>query len=126
MIITDYYHQSIINHHQSIINHHPNQSLWLLICVNLCQSVVYKNHLCSDFILSTDYHRLFLGHGIPRLFQRHGLAPHRNSPRHFVVTACFASSRLSLFFCGNEPCLYFSIAFMQIKPFPCGAQPCLF
>ena len=25
----------------SIINNHPNQSLWLLICVNLCQSVVY-------------------------------------------------------------------------------------
>ena len=36
MIITDYYHQS------SIIINHPNQSLWLLICVNLCQSVVYK------------------------------------------------------------------------------------
>ena len=51
-IITDFfniyrycdYHRllsSIINYHQQIINH-PNQSLWLLICVNLCQSVVYK------------------------------------------------------------------------------------
>ena len=39
-------------------------------------------------------------------------------PRHFVITACFASSRLSLFFCGNEPCLYFSIAFKLMKPFP--------
>ena len=28
---------------QIFINNHPNQSLWLLICVNLCQSVVYKN-----------------------------------------------------------------------------------
>ena len=46
-------------------------------------------------------------------------------PRHFVITACFASSRLSLL-CGNEPCLYFSIAFMQIKPFPSRSQPCLF
>ena len=35
LIITDYYHQSLI------INQ-SNQSLWLLICVNLCQSVVYK------------------------------------------------------------------------------------
>ena len=35
VIITDYYHQLII------INQ-PNQSLWLLICVNLCQSVVYE------------------------------------------------------------------------------------
>ena len=29
LIITDYYHQSLINNH-------PNQSLWLLICANLC------------------------------------------------------------------------------------------
>ena len=35
MINTDYYHKSII------INQ-SNQSLWLLICVNLCQSVVYE------------------------------------------------------------------------------------
>ena len=42
-------------------------------------------------------------------------------PRHFVITACFASSRLSLL-CGNEPCLYFSIALIQIKPLPI-AQP---
>ena len=35
VIITDYYHQSII------INQ-SNQSLRLLICVNLCQSVVYE------------------------------------------------------------------------------------
>ena len=35
---------SLINHHQSKIT---NQSLWLLICVNLCQSVVYKNYAPS-------------------------------------------------------------------------------
>ena len=42
VIITDYYHQPIIINQLSIIHNHPNQSLWLLICVNLCQSVVYK------------------------------------------------------------------------------------
>ena len=35
--------------------------------------------------------------------------------RHFVITACFASSRLSLL-CGNEQVYTFSIALMQIKP----------
>ena len=44
-------------------------------------------------------------------------------PRHFVITACFASSRLSFIlqyfnFQFIKPCLYFSIALMQIKPFP--------
>ena len=32
------YHRfiSLISNHQSIINNPPNQSLWLLICANLC------------------------------------------------------------------------------------------
>ena len=41
VIITDLHHQSII---KSLIINQPNQSLWLLICANLCQSVVYKKH----------------------------------------------------------------------------------
>src|SRR5574344_1552352 len=51
-------------------------------------------------LLGTERHGFFL--------KRHGLAPHGYLPRHFGVTACFASSRLSVLFCGNEPCLYFS------------------
>ena len=77
-----------------------------------------------NFLL--DYHRFLLGTEI------HGFILYKDTawlridkPRHFGITACFASSRLSLL-CGNEPCLYFSIALMQIKPFLCAAQPCLF
>ena len=90
----------------------------------------------SFFIVHRLSQIILFWHGNPRLFQRHGLAPHWYFPRHFVVMACFASSRLSYIFQYSnfsifqyfilEPCLYFSIAFMQIKPFPCGAQPCLF
>ena len=80
----------------------------------------------TDVFLSTDYHRLtqiiFWGTEILG-FQRHGLAPHWYFPRHFVIRACLASSRLSfIFHYFNfqfiKPCLYFSIALRQIKPFP--------
>ncbi len=30
------------------INNQSNPSLWLLICANLCKSVVYKNQLWSE------------------------------------------------------------------------------
>ena len=65
-----------------------------------------------------DYHRFhssfkmyssffIFWHGNPRLFQSHGLAPHRyNHGTSWLRLAC-ASSLLSLFFCANEPCLYF-------------------
>ena len=46
--------------------------------------------IITDFILHLKciLHSSFFWHGNPRLFQSHGLAPHRNNPRHFVVTAC--------------------------------------
>ena len=68
-------------------------------------------------LLGTEIHRFFKDTAWLRIDIFHGTS--------WLRLAC-ASSRLSLLFCGNEPCLYFSIAFMQIKPFPCGAQPCLF
>ena len=56
--------------------------------------------IIPNFILGTEIHGFF---------KRHGFSSALILSRHFVVTACFASSRLSLL-CGNEPCLYFSIA----------------
>ena len=43
-LIQIFKYQRYFDYHRllSIINNHTNQSLWLLICVNLCQSVVYK------------------------------------------------------------------------------------
>ena len=62
---------------------------------------------------------IYLGTEIHGFFKDTALAPHDYvMSRHFVVTACLASSRLSSLFWmidhipnTNEPCLYFSIAF---------------
>ena len=65
--------------------------------------------IITDFILHLKciLHSSFFWHGNPRLFQSHGLAPHRyNHGTSWLRLAC-ASSLLSLFFCANEPCLYF-------------------
>ena len=59
--------------------------------------------MCSiiipSFIFGTERHGFFL--------KDTALAPHRYYPRHFVVTACFASSRLSYIF------QYFNISIFQ-------------
>ena len=69
----------------------------------------------KDILIITDF---LFWHGNPRLYFDKDTAWLRiDKTRHFVITACFASSRLSLL-CGNEPCLYFSIALIQIKPLP--------
>ena len=85
-----------------------------------CPQII-TDYFIHRLFLSTDYHRFpqiikyhryfdyhrFLRHGNPRLFQSHGLAPHRyNHGTSWLRLAC-ASSLLSLFFCANEPCLYF-------------------
>ena len=60
---------------------------------------LFIHRLSQIFIFGTEIHGFFKGTASSALILS----------RHFVVTACFASSRLSLL-CGNEPCLYFSIA----------------
>ena len=107
------------------------------------------------FLLSTDYLRLtqifliskdiliitdfFLARKSTAFFKkRHGLAPHwyPTALRDYGLLAqvhglvCFVGgSQLSLPSTRpmrSQPCLYFSIALMQIKPFPLRSQPCLF
>ena len=73
--------------------------------------------IITDFLFGTEIHGFIYNKGTAWL--------RIDKPRHFVITACFASSRLSLL-CGNEPCLYFSIASKLIKPLPSRSQPCLF
>ena len=78
--------------------------------------------IITDFLISKDIMIItvfYFWHGNPRLFfKRHGFSSALIVyPRHFVITACFASSRLSLL-CGNEPCLYFSIALSKYSLYP--------
>ena len=93
----------------------PNFILaWIITVFFFCPQIITDLHILffgteiRDFILNKDTA------GSALIF-----------PRHFVITACFASSQLSLL-CGNEPCLYLSIALKLMKPFPSCSQPCLF
>ena len=83
---------------------------FLVFCsyVKISKSAFFHPQIITDF---------YFWHGNPRLFQRHGFSSALILSRHFVVTACFASSRLSLL-CGNEPCLYFSIALSKYSLYP--------
>ena len=68
---------------------------------------LFIHRLSQIFIFGTEIHGFFKGTASSALILS----------RHFVVTACFASSRLSLL-CGNEPCLYFSIALSKYSLYP--------
>ena len=78
---------------------------------------------CPQII--TDFHRLFFGTEIHGFFKDTAWLRIDIYPRHFVITACFASSRLSLL-CGNEPCLYFSIALSKYSLYPSRSPAVLF
>ena len=86
--------------------------LVFLFVWKLTQESFFIHRLSTEFFLSTDYHRFtqiiliskdiliitdfYFWHGWTRLFQRHGYSSALILSRHFVVTACFASSRLGI------------------------------
>ena len=78
--------------------------------------------ISKDIVIITDY---FLARKSTAFSKTRLLAPHWYNHGTSWLRLAGASSRLSLL-CGNEPCLYFSIAFKLIKPFPSRSQPCLF
>ena len=89
-------------------------------------SQIYTDFLISkDIVIITDF---LFGTEIHGFFKRHGLAPH--CINHSTLWLRLASQVHGLVTFFNisflEPCLYFSIALMQIKPFPSRSQPCLF
>ena len=80
----------------------------ILIVLNLLGTEIH------GFFKDTAWLRIDIFHGTSWLWlasQVHGLVTFFNIPifQYFLL----------------EPCLYFSIAIMQIKPFLCSAQPCL-
>ena len=74
--------------------------------------------ISKDIVIITDY---FLARKSTAFSKTRLLAPHWYNHGTSWLRLAGASSRLSLL-CGNEPCLYFSIALIQIKPLPI-AQP---
>ena len=78
-------------------------------------------------LLGTEIHGFFKDTAWLRIDIFHGTSWLRLACASSRLSYIFQYSNFSIFqYFILEPCLYFSIAFMQIKPFPCGAQPCLF